>query len=81
MDKMMGGTYMMGDVLDDADQRIIGVIATIGFTVYIVARQLIKKCKMEDAPLRQLNERYVRGEINDEEYNQKNSFLTNRFRS
>lgn len=80
MDKMMGGRYMMGTCLMMLISIIV-VIAAIGFTVYIVVRQLIKKCKVEDAPLRQLNERYVRGEINDEEYNQKYSFLTNRFRS
>ncbi|WP_410511348.1 SHOCT domain-containing protein [Paenibacillus sp. BR2-3] len=80
MDWMMDGTDMMGMCLIML-VGIIVIIAVTGYTVYIVARQLIKKCKVEDAPLRQLNERYVRGEINDEEYNQKYSFLTNRFRS
>ncbi|AIQ13766.1 hypothetical protein PDUR_18970 [Paenibacillus durus] len=60
---------------------IIVIIAVTGYTVYIVVRQLIKKCKVEDTPLRLLNERYVQGEINEEEYNQKYSFLTNRSRS
>ncbi|WP_233277392.1 SHOCT domain-containing protein [Paenibacillus durus] len=80
MDWMMGGTYMMGMCL----MMLIGIIVIIavtGYTVYIVVRQLIKKCKVEDTPLRLLNERYVQGEINEEEYNQKYSFLTNRSRS
>lgn len=80
MDIMMGGTYMMGMCL----MMLIGfivVIAAIGFTVYIVARQLIKKCKVEDAPLRLLNERFIQGEIDEEEHSKKYSFLINRFRS
>lgn len=49
----------------------IGVILSImvlGATVYAVTRLLMKKIRLMDRPLIVLKERYVRSEINDDEY-------------
>lgn len=43
-------------------------ILIIGATVYGVARILMMKSRVVDRPLMMLKERYVRGEINEEEY-------------
>ncbi|OXS54950.1 hypothetical protein B1A99_24525 [Cohnella sp. CIP 111063] len=44
------------------------VILLVGATIYVVVRLLMKKCRVVDRPLIMLRERYVRGEINDDEY-------------
>lgn len=43
-------------------------ILIVGATVYVVVRLLMMKCRVIDSPLMMLKERYVRGEINDDEY-------------
>lgn len=43
-------------------------ILVIGATVYVVARLLMMKSRVVDRPLMMLKKRYVRGEINDDEY-------------
>ncbi|ASS68137.1 putative membrane protein [Paenibacillus sp. RU4T] len=43
-------------------------ILIVGATVYVVARLLMMKSRVVDRPLMMLKERYVRGEINDDEY-------------
>lgn len=43
-------------------------ILIVGTTVYVVVRLLMMKCRVVDRPLMMLKERYVRGEINDDEY-------------
>lgn len=43
-------------------------ILTVGATVYVVARLLMMKSRVVDRPLILLKERYVRGEIDDDEY-------------
>lgn len=43
-------------------------ILIVGATVYVVARLLMMKSRVVDRPLIMLKERYVRGEINDDEY-------------
>lgn len=44
------------------------VILIVGATVYVVVRLLMMKSRVVDRPLITLKERYVRGEINDDEY-------------
>lgn len=43
-------------------------ILIFGATVYVVARLLMMKSRVVDRPLILLKERYVRGEIKDDEY-------------
>ncbi|MFC0211199.1 SHOCT domain-containing protein [Paenibacillus chartarius] len=43
-------------------------ILTVGATVYVVARLLMMKSRVVDRPLILLKERYVRDEIDDDEY-------------
>lgn len=47
----------------------------LGITVYLVVRRLIRKNKVEDQPLMILKERYAKGEITDDEYQQKRKVL------
>lgn len=41
----------------------------------LVTRQLMRKSKTFDRPLMILKERYVKGEINDEEYKQRRKVI------
>lgn len=43
-------------------------ILIVGATVYVVTRLLMMKSRVVDRPFIMLKERYVRGEINDDEY-------------
>lgn len=43
-------------------------VIIVGATIYVVTRLLMKKSRLEDRPLILLKERYVKGEISDEEY-------------
>jgi uncharacterized membrane protein len=52
------------------------IIVVIGVTTYLVLRTLTKKIRVEDDPLRILKERFVRGEIEDEEYGRKQKTLS-----
>ncbi|TLS50130.1 SHOCT domain-containing protein [Paenibacillus antri] len=44
------------------------LVLVLGATVYVVVRLLMMKSRVVDRPLMMLKERYVRGEINDDEY-------------
>lgn len=52
----------------------------IGVVVYVIYNQLqnnsVKDIRIRDNPLEILNERFARGEINDEEYNNKKDLLS-----
>jgi len=50
-------------------------IVVAGLTVYWVTRSSIRGCKVEDRSLMILKERYARGEIEEEEYNEKRKRL------
>ncbi|MBM7634268.1 SHOCT domain-containing protein [Geomicrobium sediminis] len=54
---------------------LIIFVMIIGATIYVVARLLMKKSRIEDRPLMILKERYVKGEINDDEYRQKKKLI------
>lgn len=77
---MMDGNMMM-DVSMMAMMcfmMFLGLIVSIvvaGVTVYFVVRLLMRKSKVEDRALMILKERYVQGEINDEEFEHKRKFL------
>ncbi|MFS0921426.1 SHOCT domain-containing protein [Brevibacillus sp. 179-C 1.1 NHS] len=47
---------------------LLTLIATIGFTTYLVIRTLLRKIRVEDFPLMVLKELYARGEINETEF-------------
>lgn len=51
------------------------ILALIGITVYLVARRLIRKNKVIDQPLMILRERFAKGDITEEEYEQKRKVL------
>lgn len=44
------------------------VILIVGATIYIIVRLLMMKSRVVDRPLMMLKERYVRGEIKDDDY-------------
>ena len=54
---------------------VVVIIVVIGVTTYLVLRTLMKKIRTEDYPLRILKERFVKGEIDDEEYRQKRKIV------
>lgn len=76
---MMDGSMMNGSMMAMMCMMMgIGVlifVIVVGITVYMVARLLMKKSRVEDRPLMILKERYVKGEITDEEYKQKRKLL------
>ncbi len=83
---MMNGTMMNGTMMDGSMMAMMCIMMGIGLlilvivtgvTVYVVARLLIRKSRVEDRPLMILKERFVRGEINDEEYKTKRKLLEN----
>lgn len=51
------------------------LVIFVGATAYIIARLLMKKSRIEDRPLMILRERYVKGEIIEEEFREKRKFL------
>jgi putative membrane protein len=76
-------TFMMDGSMMAMMCVIMGIgllifVIVVGITVYMVARMLMKKSRVEDRPLMILKERYVKGEINDEEYKQKRKLLIDR---
>ncbi|NHN33281.1 SHOCT domain-containing protein [Paenibacillus agricola] len=79
---MMDGSMMNGSMMAMMCIMMgIGLlifVIVVGITVYMVARMLMKKSRVEDRPLMILKERYVKGEINDEEYKQKRKLLIDR---
>lgn len=83
MNKMMDSTSMMGDssMMAMCLMMFIGLIfliVLIGVTTYFVIRFLMKNSKVMDNPLMLLKERFVKGEISEEEYEQKKKILTKR---
>ncbi|WCK52972.1 SHOCT domain-containing protein [Aneurinibacillus sp. Ricciae_BoGa-3] len=50
-------------------------VLVVGATVYVVTRLLMKKSNVEDYPLMIVKERYVKGEMNEEEYRLKRNIL------
>lgn len=55
---------------------VVVIIIIIGATIYLVIRTLMKKIRNEDYPLRILKERFVKGEIDEEEYRNKRKKLS-----
>ncbi|WP_050183916.1 SHOCT domain-containing protein [Domibacillus robiginosus] len=87
MDGMMGGTNgMMGGMMDSSMMwmcilMLVGLLllaAIIGTIIYTIARRLMSKSSVTDRPLMLLKERFVKGEISEEEYTQKRKVLTNK---
>ncbi|WP_336788510.1 SHOCT domain-containing protein [Paenibacillus sp. MMO-177] len=74
MNGQLSGTSMIWMCIVMGIGALILIIA-LGATIYMVIRLLIKKSRVEDRPLMMLKERYVKGEINDEEYRQKRKSL------
>jgi putative membrane protein len=54
---------------------IVFIITVIGVTTYLVLRTLMKKIRVDDYPIRILKERFVKGEIEDDEYRRKRKTL------
>ncbi|MDK8643000.1 MULTISPECIES: SHOCT domain-containing protein [Bacillati] len=78
MDGMMGGIMSGNSMMGMCLMMGIGLfllIILIGVTIYMVVRQLMKKSSVTDRPLLLLKERYVKGEINEEEYQLKRKVL------
>lgn len=70
---------MDGSMMDGSMMFMMCVMMGIGFlllivVIYAVIRSLMRKSRVEDRPLMILKERYVNGEINDEEFEQKKHF-------
>lgn len=74
MDGMMSGNSMMGMSLMMGIGLLL-LITLVGVTIYMIVRQLMKKSSVTDHPLLILKERYVKGEINEEEYELKRKVL------
>ncbi|WP_214629665.1 SHOCT domain-containing protein [Paenibacillus agaridevorans] len=68
MDGMMMDRWMMVMICVMMCIGALIVILVIGATVYVVARLLMMKSCVVDRPLMMLKKRYIRGEINDDEY-------------
>lgn len=68
MDGMMMDRSMMFMMCIMMFIGTIVVILILGTTVYVVVRLLMMKSRVVDRPLMILKERYVKGEMNDDEY-------------
>ncbi|OIA99324.1 hypothetical protein AK95_19340 [Paenibacillus sp. LC231] len=68
MDHMMMDSSVMAMMCFMMGIGALIVIIVIGITIYMVTRLLMKKSRLEDRPLMLLKERYVKGEISDDEY-------------
>ncbi len=71
---------MDGSMMDGSMMFMMCVMMGIGFlllivVIYAVIRSLMRKSRVEDRPLMILKERYVNGEINEEEFEHKKTFL------
>lgn len=77
---MMNGSMMDGSMMTMMCSimwiGLLLLIIAIGFTVYVVVRNLMKKYNVEDRPLMVLKERYARGELSDEEFENKRNKLS-----
>ncbi|WP_040980525.1 MULTISPECIES: SHOCT domain-containing protein [Oceanobacillus] len=75
MDRMMYDTSMMWAMCIVMVVGLLILVLIIGTTVYVVARLLMKKSRVEDRPLMILKERYAKSEISDDEYRQKRKLI------
>lgn len=74
MNSMMSDNMMYDSIIIMCILMGIGMIvfvAIFGLTVYLVLRFLMKKVRIEDRPLMILKERYVKGEISEDEFKEK----------
>lgn len=83
MDGMMGETNSMmgGSMVWMCILMFIGLLLLVAITgaiIYTLARRLMSKSSVTDRPLMLLKERYVKGEISEEEYTQKRKVLNNK---
>lgn len=74
MGGMMGSSSMWGMCMMMGVFALIFIIV-LGLTVYWVTRSLLRGYKVEDRPLMILKERYARGGIEGEDYNEKSKRL------
>ena len=78
MNSMMSDNMMYDSIIIMCILMGIGMIvfvAIFGLTVYLVLRFLMKKIRIEDRPLMILKERYVKGEISEDEFKEKRKFI------
>lgn len=78
MNSMMSDNMMYDSIIIMCILMGIGMIvfvAIFGLTVYLVLRFLMKKVRIEDRPLMILKERYVKGEISEDEFKEKRKFI------
>ncbi|MEF3309467.1 SHOCT domain-containing protein [Paenibacillus sp. GYB004] len=68
MDGMMMDSSMMFMMCIMMGIGALIFIVILGATVYVVIRSLMMKSRVVDRPLMILKERYVKGELSDEEY-------------
>lgn len=68
MDGMMMDSSMMFMMCMMMGIGALIFIVILGATVYVVIRSLMMKSRVVDRPLMILKERYVKGELSDEEY-------------
>ncbi|OXS54917.1 hypothetical protein B1A99_24340 [Cohnella sp. CIP 111063] len=68
MDGMMMDSSMMFMMCMMMGIGALIFIVILGATVYVVIRSLMMKSRIVDRPLMILKERYVKGELSDEEY-------------
>jgi uncharacterized membrane protein len=76
MDGMMSDSSMMWMMCTMLAVGVLIFVIIVGITVYVVARLLMKKSRLRDRPLMLLQERYIKDEINEEEYKQKRKLLS-----
>lgn len=72
MNWMMDGTFMLGACL----VMFIGIALIIAISGYVIRN--ILKSRVEDVPLKILNELFVRGEIEEAEYKHKYNIIKNK---
>jgi putative membrane protein len=77
MDGMMNDSSMMWLMCIMMTVGVLLLVVIIGMTVYVVANLLIKKSKLEYHPVMLLQERYIKDEINEEEFKRKRKMLSN----
>ncbi|WP_223066485.1 SHOCT domain-containing protein [Paenibacillus caui] len=68
MDGMMMNSSMMLMMCMIMGVGALIFVIILGSTVYVVVRSLMMKSRVVDRPLMLLKERYVKGELSDEEY-------------
>lgn len=71
---MMGGMMDYSSMMWMCVMMIFASLAfviVLGITVYLVVRLLMRKSRVEDRPLMILKERFVKGEITEDEFKEK----------